>query len=859
MSSLSRYLRWAGPLVALALLGGALAILRHELRGVRYHEVVAAVHATPGRQIIIACALTALAFVTLSGYDALALRYVGRRVPYRRIAFGSAIAYGVSQTVGFALLTGSAVRYRFWSAWGLTTAEIARAVGFIGATFTLGVMTLCGAALLLEPTTTLAAVRLPLGVARVIGAMLLALVAAYLTWTVVRPGRQLAWRDWTIPLPSAQLAGAQIGLGIFDWTVASLVLYALLPSGQTPAFLPFVGIFVVAQSLGFVSHVPGGLGVFEALMVLLLRPSVPAHSAVAALIVYRALYYLLPFACALLALTAYEARRHGARLTAVAVGASAMLARWTTAVLPSALSAVTFLAGAVLLFSGATPTLHGRAAALGALVPLGVIELSHFTASVAGASLLVLAWAIRRRLDAAYGLTLGVLALGAMTSLLKGLDWEEALVLATVAAVVAPARSAFYRHASLTREPFSPGWTVAVVAVVGASVWLGLFAYKHVEYRGELWWRFADRADAPRFLRASAGAATLLVVLGLLRLLRHASVEPAAPTEEDLARARLVAGQSRESVANLALLGDKTLLFSEGGDGFLMYGISGRSWVALGDPIGPPVARTELAWRFREEADRHGAWPVFYEVKAENLALYVDLGLTLMKLGEEARVELPSFSLSGGERRGLRRAMKDVESSGATLEIVPAEGVAPLLETLRMVSDAWLEAKHTREKGFSLGRFDEGYITRFPLALVRNDAGKVVAFANLWTTDTKEELSVDLMRHTSDAPHGVMDYLFIRLMLWGRDEGYKWFNFGMAPLSGLERRQLAPLWARSGAWLYRHGEHFYNFQGLRQYKDKFHPVWTPKYLASPGGFALPRIVANVVALIAGGLTGVVSK
>ena len=859
MSSLLRYLRWGSPLIALALLGGALAILHHELRGFRYHEITAAVRATPGRQIIVACALTALAFATLSCYDALAVRYVRRRVPYRRIAFSSAIAYGVSQTLGFALLTGSAVRYRFWSAWGLSTAEIARAVSFVGATFTLGVMTICGAALLLEPAATLAVARLPVSVSRVVGAILLTLVAAYLVWTAARGGRPISWRDWSIPMPTARLAAAQVGLGILDWSVASLVLYWLFPPGQTPAFLPFVGIFVIAQFLGVVSHVPGGLGVFEALMVLLLRPWVRADSAVAALVVYRAIYYLLPFMCALLALSIYEGRRHGARLAAAAVGAGAMLAQWTTAVLPTALSAVTFLAGAVLLFSGATPALRGRAAALGAVVPLGVIELSHFTASVAGAALLVLAWAIHRRLDAAYGLTLGVLVLGAIASVLKGLDWEEALVLAVAAAVVAPARSAFYRHASLTREPFSPGWTVAVVAVIGASVWLGLFAYKHVEYRGDLWWRFAERADAPRFLRASAGAATLLVVLGLLRLLRHAGVEPAAPTEEDLARARAVAGQSRESVANLALLGDKTLLFSEAGDGFLMYGVSGRSWVALGDPIGPPVARTELAWRFREEADRHGAWPVFYEVKPENLALYVDLGLTLMKLGEEARVHLPSFALAGGERKGLRRAMKDVDASGATLEIVPAESVAPLLDTLRTVSDAWLEAKHTREKGFSLGRFDEGYIARFPLALVRNDAGRVVAFANLWTTDTKEELSVDLMRHTADAPHGVMDYLFIRLMLWGRDEGYQWFNFGMAPLSGLERRQLAPLWARSGAWLYRHGEHFYNFQGLRQYKDKFHPVWTPKYLASPGGFALPRILANVVALIAGGLTGVVSK
>ena len=110
-----------------------------------------------------------------------------------------------------------------------------------------------------------------------------------------------------------------------------------------------------------------------------------------------------------------------------------------------------------------------------------------------------------------------------------------------------------------------------------------------------------------------------------------------------------------------------------------------------------------------------------------------------------------------------------------------------------------------------------------------------------------------------DAPNGVMEYMFVKLMLWGREQGYRWFNLGMAPLSGMQDHALAPLWMRLGALLYRHGENFYNFQGIRQYKDKFDPVWEPKYLASKGGLALPRIVTNVAALIAGGLRGVVLK
>jgi phosphatidylglycerol lysyltransferase len=138
-------------------------------------------------------------------------------------------------------------------------------------------------------------------------------------------------------------------------------------------------------------------------------------------------------------------------------------------------------------------------------------------------------------------------------------------------------------------------------------------------------------------------------------------------------------------------------------------------------------------------------------------------------------------------------------------------------------------------------------------------AGRLVAFANLWMANDRGEMSVDLMRYSSDAPASVMDYLFVSMMLWGRDAGYKTFDLGMASLSGIEGRELAPLWNRAGAWLYRHGEHFYNFQGLRRYKSKFDPQWEPRYLASPGGLALPRALAGVSILISRGLRGVVSR
>jgi Uncharacterized conserved protein len=190
--------------------------------------------------------------------------------------------------------------------------------------------------------------------------------------------------------------------------------------------------------------------------------------------------------------------------------------------------------------------------------------------------------------------------------------------------------------------------------------------------------------------------------------------------------------------------------------------------------------------------------------------------------------------------------------------MLPAQCVDGIADELKEVSDEWLGGKAAREKAFSLGRFDPAYLSNFPLGVVRRE-GKIVAFSNVWVSGDKRELSVDLMRHSSGAPASTMEYLFIELFNWGRENGFSRFNLGMAPLSGLQNRTLAPLWNRAGALLYRHGEHFYNFRGLRQYKQKFDPIWEPRYFASPAGLALPRILSNTAALIAGGLKGVVTR
>jgi len=848
-----RILNTLGSLFGLLLFGVALWALHHALKHHQYQEVVRQLATIPAERLLFAFVLTIMNYAVLTGYDTLAFRYIDQPLELTKIRLASFIGYAFSHNLGFAIVSGGSVRYRLYSSWGLSAIQVTKLVAFCGVTLWLGFFAIGGAVFLIEPVVIPGHLRLPFESTHIVGAMFLALTAIYLGWTFLQK-TPLRVFGWEFPLPRPRLALAQLAVAIADWSLAAAVLYVLLPPNSAPSYPIFLGMYLLAQIAGMASQVPGGIGVFETVILLFLSPGVPSAAIIGSLLVFRGIYYFLPLGVAATLLGGLELLQRKESLKRMGHTVS----QWLPVMTPHVISFTVFVGGAILLFSGATPTQHWRLAWLHRFVPLPLFEISHFTSSVIGAALLLLARGLQRRLDAAYHLTAVLLGVGIVASLLKGFDYEEAVTLTVMLAVTLASGRHFYRKASLIGERYSIGWIAAIALVLAASIWLGMFSYKHVEYREQLWWRFAFSGDAPRFLRATVGALGVALIFGIARLMRPAPAEPALPGPVELARAEEIVHQSRHAAANLALLGDKHLLFSERGNALLMYGVHGRTWVAMGDPVGPREEWEELVWRFREISDRHDGWTAFYQVQPDSLPLYLDLGLTLLKLGEEARVELAGFSLDGGLNKGKRNLTNRIEKEGGGFEVVPAAAVPPLFARFREISDAWLIAKSTREKRFSLGYFNDAYLHRFPAAVVRR-GNEIVAFANLWVAAEKEEVSLDLMRYVPDAPEGVMEYLFIKLMLWARTEGFRWLNLGMAPLAGLEDRALAPLWTRLGAMVFRHGEHFYNFQGLRQYKAKFSPVWTPRYLASPGGIALPRVLTSIATLISGGLKGVVVK
>jgi len=855
MDRLRRILPFLKPVFIVALFAISLRVLQGTLTHYRYRDVIGYLSSLPREQIVLAIVLTFLGYLAMTGYDTLAVRYIRHPLPYRKTALASFIGYAFNNSVGLSGLVGGSLRYRLYNAWRLTAVEIAKVIAFCTISFWLGFVILGGIFFIILPPAVPTSVHLylPFHSVRFLAALLLLPALGYLGWIAARR-EPLTLRQWELELPSFGLFAAQIAISIVDWMLAAGVLYILLPDSMPLPFIRFLGIFLLAQIAGVASNVPGGLGIFEAITLIFLAPFFPAGQILGALVAFRAIYYLLPLLAATLLLAGHEIveKREGV------ARAWRIFGRWAPGIAPHLLAFTTFLTGAVMLFSGATPSLAGRVHFLRRLVPLPVVEISHFFGSLAGAALLLIARGLQRRLDGAYQLAVVVISGGIVFQLLKGGDYEEALILVIILFALVASRRHFYRKATLINESFGPGWITAILLVLISSAWLGFFSYKHIEYSNDLWWRFQFRADAPRFLRASVGVVAALLIVAIRRLLRPAVPEPDLPAIAEIDKAHAVVRTDTNSRASLALLGDKPFLFSDDGRAFIMYGVEGRSWVAMGDPVGAEDQKGELVWKFRELCDLHAGWPVFYEVHRKDLHHYLDLGLTILKIGEEVHVRLDDFSLQGGSRKWIRYVQRRVETEGGRFEIVPPEGVPEIAGELRAISDSWLSQKRTREKGFSLGFFAEDYIARFPVAIVRRE-NAIVAFANIWPAADNEELSVDLMRQGLDAPASVMDYMFLNLMLWGKEQNFRWFNLGMAPLAGLENRNLGTLWNRVGSLAYRFGENFYNFQGLRQYKEKWDPVWQPTYLASPGGLALPRILTNLATLIGGGLRGVIAK
>lgn len=278
------------------------------------------------------------------------------------------------------------------------------------------------------------------------------------------------------------------------------------------------------------------------------------------------------------------------------------------------------------------------------------------------------------------------------------------------------------------------------------------------------------------------------------------------------------------------------------------YARSRDKLVVLGDPLGPEKLVPGALGEFLQMADTYAMSVVFYQATPGYLPMYHEFGYRFFKLGEEALVHLNQFTLSGKKNTDLRTVRNRFEREGAVFEVVHPPFAPELLRELRAVSDDWMHGR--REKGFSLGWFDERYLQEAPIAVLRETGGSIFAFASLAPAyDGGRTISIDLMRHRSQVPNGTMDYLFVQLLEWSKEQGYKVFNLGNAPLASVGETRSALREEKLAALVFQYGGHWYGFKGLRKYKSKFSPGWEPRFLAYPASVSLPVLTVDLVRLV----------
>ncbi|BBH20383.1 phosphatidylglycerol lysyltransferase [Paenibacillus baekrokdamisoli] len=672
------------------------------------------------------------------------------------------------------------------------------------------------------------------------------------------------WLNRNLPRMNAATIAASVGASFLEWVFAGISFW-LIGSCLLPglSLTQALGIYTVSAITGLLSMAPGGIGGFDLTALLGLQQlGYQPDKTAAVLVLFRMLYYLFPWIIGL-ALAAYDFARDRERENERNYeGFESVLNSWQRVWhFPNqfglvgelgawSLGKLVFASGFVLLLSAATPGLLYRLQFTGELLSAPLMRLSHQLSVIIGLMLIVLSWGISHRVKRAYQLTLFLLCAGALFTFAKAFDFEEAIFLLIVALLLWISRNRFFRVAA----PFSK----EKAAIWGLVTLLAAYVYdliasdihpaflKHWPPNAQVSWLINPAQHAAA---AIAGLVIAWLLISLILILRPNRLSNKGASEAERNKLHLFLEHERGNLlTHMLFAGDKSFFWACNDRVLLPYSIVRNKLVVLGDPIGKTELISEAIQECQRFADLYDLSVVFYQVSPHYLPIYHENGYRFFKLGEEALVSLESFTLSGKRITNLRSVRNRFDREGFRFEVVQPPHDNHLLERLRHISQKWLNGK--KEKSFSLGWFEESYLQLSPVALLIDPDDAIIAFASLAPSyDNDISISVDLMCHLPETPNGTMDQLFVCLLEWAKAEGYQYFNLGMAPLSSVGQTQAAIREEKLAHIVFKHGGYWYGFKGLRKYKEKFFPVWEPRYLAYPTSVSLPIILLELVRLI----------
>ena len=824
------------------MLAAALWFLHLELKDHDLQQFKDGLFAIPAWKLLLAIFFTLLNYAILVCYDWLGIWYIRHPMKFGRVALASFLGYSVGNNFGL-LFGGSTIRYRLYSTWGLSAAEIVKLLFVLAITFWIGLFALSGLVFLIDPLDIPKAVNLPMQTTRPLGWFLTSLAVIYLIVCAI--GKPLRIGKTTFRPPAIGLSIAQFLVAAIDLLVAAAIVYVLLPESIEVSYFRFVGIFLLAQVAVFVTQVPGGLGVLELCLITLLAPTAAAEPQLfAALMAYRLIFYLTPMFIGIAMLGAHEVIMQREHLKKAFVS----LGGWTPDIAPRIIALVVFVAGVFLLFASALPVEDTSIESLNRFLPIWLIEFNYVMTGVFGVLLLLLSRGLYRRINTAWILTLPTLALALLFAVGGSLGFWQSIILVTALVVVAPVRHYFHRRGKLLTDQISFQWFISISVVLLLSIWLFWFAYKQRDDLSWEFWRVALHADAPRSIRTLVAAMLLATGFYLVRILQISFGRPESTTHAEIQTAQLIVDLSIQPLSNLALQGDKRLLFNREKTAFVQYDQHGKSCIALGNPVGKTDDAIQMAWDFKEMCEQQSLWPVFYLVDNRFATLYQEMNLKLFHVGDQALVDLKQQNPEMDEQSPLHFPWQRDREHGYSFRVVEGDQLESLLPDLERVDEAWTADRSNTTLKFSISFFNHEVIKRTPVAIVERK-NKVVGFMTLWRGVDYDEFAVGMIRYLPDSTASILDFMFVEALKWGRSCKYRFLSLGQAPLANWHSDDHIQMRSQLMSLAFRFGRHFYSYQGLRNYKDRFNPVWWPVYVAWPGDRPLDIVLSDIAQLI----------
>lgn len=458
------------PVIGICFFILALWVLHKELKDYRVRDILFQLKQIPLRFILLALLFTLADYFVLTMYDFFALKSIDHPLDYGNVFPVSFISYAFSHNIGISIVSGGFVRYRIYTSLDLSPVQVARVIAFTSGTFWLGYSIVGGIAFLLDPLNIPAQFHIPFDSLRFFGFLFLIPGILYIGFSLLKH-KNLEIHGTKVNFNSPSIVLPQVIFASCDWILASSVLFILIGGISDVSFFYFLGIFLLARLSGVLSQVPGGLGVFEAVIVLLMPSSVDRHVLMGSLIVYRGIYYLAPFFTAIICLGFRETGVTGKLLFARGKRVTAVL----LPLIPYLFSLGTFIAGSILLWTGSLPVPVGYLQFLGKYIPLSLVEFSHFMGALTGMALIFLSQGLRRKIDTAWFLTCILLAAGIFFSILRGSHYVEICIPLIMIISLIPAKKHFTRKGMLLGDIMSLHWFVSVFLVLIATTWIGFF------------------------------------------------------------------------------------------------------------------------------------------------------------------------------------------------------------------------------------------------------------------------------------------------------------------------------------------------------------------------------------------------